>query len=66
MHACFTSCCLPAEIVLDCSYVLAIKASPPDVETERLVALRYGGESASAPGCLCDGTGTLYCMFSVT
>ena len=23
----------------------------------RLAALRYGGESASVPGCLCDGTG---------
>ena len=25
----------------------------------RLVVLSYGGESASAPGCLCDGTGTV-------
>ena len=30
----------------------------------RLAALRYGGESASVPGCLCDGTGTLYRLFS--
>ena len=30
----------------------------------RLVALRYGGESASVPGCLRDGTGTLYRLFS--
>ena len=39
------------------------------VEMSRLVALRYGGESASVPGCLCDGTGTLYRLyrlFSVT
>ena len=53
----------------DCSYLLADKASPPDndwfVEMARLVALRYGSESASAPGCLCDGTGTLYRVFSV-
>ena len=66
MHACSTSSCLAAEIVVDCSYVLAVKASPPDVEMARLVALRYGGESASVPGCLCDGTGTLYRIFSVT
>ena len=58
MHACSTSSCLPAEIVVDFSYVLAVKASPPDVEVARLVALRYGGESASVSGCLCDGTGT--------
>ena len=56
------SSCLPAEIVVDCSYVLAVKASPPDVEMARLVALRYGGESAS--GYLCDDTGTLYRLFS--
>ena len=56
--------CLPAEIVVDCSYVLAVKASP-DVEMARLVALRYGGESASVPGCLCDDTGTLDRLFSV-
>ena len=66
LHACSTSSCLPAENVVDCSYVLAVKASPPDVEMARLVALRYGGESASVPGCLCDGTGTLYRIFSVT
>ena len=41
MHACSTSSCLAAEIVVDCSYVLAVKASPPDVEMARLVALRY-------------------------
>ena len=64
MHACSTSF-LPDEIVVDCSYVLAVKASPPDVEMARLVALRCGGESASVPGCLCDGTGTLYRIFSV-
>ena len=46
--------------------LLPAKASPPDVEMERLVALRYGGESASVPGCLCDGTGTVYHLFSVT
>ena len=66
MHACFTSSCLPAEIVVDYSYVLAVKASPPDVEMARSVALRYGGESASVPGYLCDGTGTFYRFFSVT
>ena len=66
MHACSTSPCLPAEILVDCSYVLAVKASPADVEMARRVALRYGGESASVPGCLCDGTGTLYRLFSVT
>ena len=67
MHACSTSsACLPAEIVVDCSYVLAVKASPPDVEVARLVALRYGGESKSVPGCLLNGTGTLYRLFSVT
>ena len=65
MHACSISSCLPAEIV-DCSYVLAVKALPPDVEMARLVALRYGGESESVPGCLFDGTGTLYRLFSVT
>ena len=57
MHACSTSC-LPAEIVV-CSYVLAVKASPPDVEVACLVALSYGGKSASVPGCVCDGTCTL-------
>ena len=63
MHACSTSSCLPTEIV-DYSYVLAVKTSPPDVEMARLVALRYDGESASVPRCLCDGTGTLYRLFS--
>ena len=66
MHACSTSSGLRAEIVVDYSYVVAVKASPPDVELARLVVLRYGGESASVPGCLCDGTGTLYRLFSVT
>ena len=55
MHACSTSSCPSAEIVVDRSSVLAVKASPPDVEMARLVALRYGGESPSVPGCLCDG-----------
>ena len=53
-------------IVVDCSYVLPVKASPPDVETARLVDLRYGSESVSVRGCLYDGTGTLYRLFSVT
>ena len=66
MHAPPPPACLPAEIVVDCSYVLAVKASPPDVEMARLVALRYGGESESVPGCLCNGTGTLHRLFSVT
>ena len=56
---------LPAYgIVVDCSYVLSVKASPPDVEMARLVARRYGGESESVPGCLFGGTGTLYRVFS--
>ena len=54
------------EIVVDSSYVIAVKASPPDVEMARVVALRYGGESASVSGCLCDGTCTLYRHVSVT
>ena len=67
MHACSTSSCLPAEIVVDYSYVVAVKASARDVEMARLIALRYGGESASVPGCLCDGTGTLYsCDMTIT
>ena len=66
MHAYSTSSCLLSEIVVDCSYVLAVKVSPPDVEMARLVALRYGGELASVPGCLCDGTDTLYRIFFVT
>ena len=64
MHACsMSSPCLPAEVVVDYSYVLAVKASPPDVEMARFVALRYGGESESVPGCLFNGTGTLYRLF---
>ena len=47
------------------SYVLAFKASPPDVMMARLVVLRYGGESESVPGYLSLGTGTLYRVFSV-
>ena len=47
MHACSTSTCLPAEIVVDCSYVLAVKASPSDVEMARPVSLRCSGEWAS-------------------
>ena len=65
-NACSTSSCLPAEIVVDCSYVLTVKASPPHVEMARLVALRYNGELASVPGCLCDDTGTHHHLFSVT
>ena len=53
MHACSTSSCLPAEIVVDCSYVVAVKASSPDVEMARLVVLRYGGESALVPSWSC-------------
>ena len=66
VHACSTSSGLLAEIVDAYTYVLAVKASPPDVEMARLVALRYDGESASDPGSLCDGTDTLYRLFSVT
>ena len=57
MHACSAPSCLLVDVYY--CYVLAFKASPPDVEMASLVALRYGGESASVPGCLCDGTGTL-------
>ena len=46
MHA--RSFCLPAEIVVDCSYVFVVKALPTDVAMARLVALRFGGQSASA------------------
>ena len=56
---------MPAEIVVDCRYVLAVKVSP-DVEMACLVALRYGGKSESVPGCLCDGTGTIYIIFFLT
>ena len=66
MHACYTSFCRPGEIVADYSYVHAVEASPENVEMARLVDLRYGGESASVPGCLCDWSGTLYRLFSVT
>ena len=66
MHACSTSSCLPDEIVVGYSYVLPVKVSPPGAERAYLVALRYGGESESVPSCLCDGTGTLYRVFSVT
>ena len=52
MHACSTSSCLPVEIAVDRSYVLAVKASPPDVEMARLVGLRYGGESGVIAGLL--------------
>ena len=51
-----------AEIVVDCSYVRAVKATLPDRRREaRPVILRYGGDSASAPGCMCDGAGTRCC-----
>ena len=65
-HTCSTSSCLPAEIVVDCSDVLAVKVSPPHEEMARLVVLRYVGESASVPGFFCDGTGTLYRLLYVT
>ena len=65
VHACSTASCLLAEIDVDCSYVLAVKASPTDVEMARLVALSYGSESASVPGFLSDGTGTFHRLFSV-
>ena len=60
----------PCGDFVDCSYLFTDKASPPPddvwfMEMARLVALRYGGESASASGCLCDGTGALYRLFSV-
>jgi len=52
--------------VVDCSYVLAVKASPPDAEMARLAALRYGDESESVPGSFCDGTCTLFHLSSGT
>ena len=66
VHACSTSSCLPAEIVVDCIYAIAVKASLPDVEMAPLVGLHYSEESASVPGCLSDGTGTRCRQFSVT
>ena len=66
MHACSTSSSLPDEVVVDCSYVLAVKASPPDAEMARLAALRYGDESESVPGSFCDGTCTLFHLSSGT
>ena len=51
------------------SYLLTDKVSPPDddwfLEGARLFNLPPGGESAVALACLCDGTGTLYRLFSV-
>ena len=55
-----------AEIVVDCSYVRAVMALPPDLEMTCLDALLCGGESASVPGCLWDGTCNLHNLFSVT
>ena len=67
MQACSTTSCLPGtEIVVDCSYGLTVKASQPDVEMVHLITLRYGGESVSVSGCLCDGAGTLYRPVFVT
>lgn len=46
----------------DCNYFLAATETPYDGcfdEMANLDALRYGGEAASARGCLCDGTGSL-------
>ena len=63
MHACSTSSWLHAVFAVSCSYVLAFRASPPHAEMTRLVAVRYGGESASVPSCLCDGTGILLHFF---
>ena len=60
MHSHPTSSCLPAEIVVNCSYVVDVMASPPVVQVPRLGALLYGGVSASFSGTLCDGTGTIY------
>lgn len=54
VHASSTSSSLPADTVVECSYVLAIKESPPYLETANLVAQRYSSESASSPGCLCN------------
>ena len=52
--------------MVDFCYDLALKALPSDVELVRLVALLYGGESASVPGCLCDDSGTLYGDMTIT
>ena len=65
MHAPPPPACL-LRLLLTAATFSPSLASPRDVEMARLVALRYGGESASVPGCLCDGTGTLYRLFSVT
>ena len=48
MYIYYTSSCLPAENVVDCSYVFTVRVSPP--EMAHLVTLRYGSESASVPG----------------
>ena len=63
--ACSTS--LPAEIA-EATSSQPNNLEPNDdwiEEMARLVALTYGGESAPVPGCLCDGTGILYCLCSV-
>ena len=65
MDASSTFSCLRAKIVVDWSHVLTFRASLPDVMAP-FVALRYGGETASAPGRLCDGASTLYRLFFVT
>ena len=66
VYAYSISSCLPAEIVVECRYVLAVKVSPLDVEMGRLVALSYVGNLASVSGGWCVGTGTPYLLFSVT
>ena len=66
LPACPTSPCQHGENVDDYSYVLAIEESPSNVEMAHPVPLRYGGETASVSGYVCDGTGTLYRLSSVT
>ena len=59
--------CLPAEmLLLTAATFSSSRHHHQDVEMARLVALRYGGESESVPGCLFDGTGTLHHLFSAT
>ena len=51
MHACSNSYFMPAEV--DCSYVNAVRASPPDVVMARVVALCATAASRrpSRPAC---------------
>ena len=60
---------LPACLLIFCRQQLLSRRqgiTPDDKwfgKMAHLFALRYGGKSASTPGCLCDCKGTLYCLF---